>query len=200
MRQAKTLLAAGALLLIVAASGGGASAQTDAGAYVRDLAHKVLAIFDNPQVSRERKEQLLYPIAVNAFDVPRIARFALGRFWKDASPQQRDDFTRAFERYMVHFYAGVFDLYHDVDFQIVTVRPEETRTLVRSRIVQHNGRPPVAVDWWVTRSGDTYRIVDVNIEGASQLLALREQFAAVIDQQGGSVAALIAHLREKTER
>lgn len=197
MRNAKFVFAVGALLLIFTSSGWGVSTPA-AGKFVRDLSDKVLAIFNNPQLSRAEKEQQMYPIAVKAFDVPRTARFVLGRFWKDTPAPQRDEFTKAFEHYMVHIYTGQFDLYHDVEFQIAAVRPEDSKTLVRTKILRHDGGPPIAVDWWVAQTGDTERIIDVTVEGVSQLVALREQFAAVIGQHEGSVAALIGHLREKT--
>lgn len=82
---------------------------------------------------------------------------------------------------------------------IISVRPQGTGALLRNSILRHDGRPPIAVDWWVTRDGDSYRLIDVNIEGVSQLVALREQFMAVITQHDGSVAALIEHLREKMQ-
>ena len=140
----------------------------------------------------------MYPLAVKAFDVPRTARFVLGRFWKDMPAAQRDEFTKTFEHYMVHIYTGQFDLYHDVEFQTVYTRPAgETGTLVRTKIIRHDGGPPITVDWWVAKTDAAYRINDVTVEGVSQLIALREQFAEVIDANGGSVAALIDRLREK---
>lgn len=122
----------------------------------------------------------------------------LGQYWKDAPAAQREEFTKTFEHYMVHIYTGQFDLYHDVEFQTVYTRPEgEGGTLVRTKIIRHDGGPPTTVDWWVAETNSAYRILDVMVEGVSQLIALREQFAAVIDAHDGSVAALIDHLREK---
>ena len=199
MRSTRFASALGALLLIFAISPASAAAPTEPGKFVLDLADKVLAIFNNPQLSHAEKEKRMYPVAVQAFDVPRTARFVLSRFWKDTPAQQRDEFTKTFEHYMVHIYSSQFDLYHDVEFQLVYERPRDTaKTLVRTRIIRHDGGPPITVDWWVTKTADTHRIIDVNVEGASQLIALREQFMEVISDHEGSVAALIEHLREKT--
>ncbi len=197
MRSLRLAAFAGVVLLLFISSVWAAPPPTEAGKFVQDLADKVLVIFNDPRLSRTDKEKRLYPLAVGAFDVPRTARFVLGRFWKDASAEQREEFTKAFEHYMVHIYTGQFDLYHDVEFQTVQVRSQETRTLVRTKIIRHDGGPPVAVDWWVTKEGDRFRIIDVNVESVSQLVALREQFAEVIDHEG-SIAALIGHMREKT--
>ena len=199
MKSGKFRLALGALLLIFAVSSGQAAPSLGPGEFVQDLAAKVLAIFKDSHLSRAEKEKRMYPIAVKAFDVPRTARFVLGRFWKDMTARQRDEFTKTFEGYMVHIYTGQFDQYHDVEFQTVYTRPEGTASAhVRTRIVRHDGGPPVTVDWCVRKTGDTYGITDVAVEGVSQLIALREQFAEVIDNHGGGVAYLIDRLREKT--
>lgn len=187
-----------AFLLTFTISPGGAVTAVAPAAFVQDLADKVLAIFNNPELARGEKEKRMYPIAVKAFDVPRTARFVLGRYWKDTPEAEREAFTKTFEHYMVHIYTGQFDQYHDVEFKTVYSRPEgETATLVRTRIIRHDGGPPITVDWWLRSSGETYKIIDVMVEGVSQLVALRDQFAAVITDHGGSVPALTEHLREK---
>jgi phospholipid transport system substrate-binding protein len=200
MRAVTYRLVLGALFLVMAVAPGwpAPSVEAGAGTFVEDLAAKVLAIFNDPNLSRDQKEDRMRPIAVKAFDVPRTARFVLGRYWKDMPAAQRADFTKTFEHYMVHIYTGQFDLYHDVEFRTVYTRPEgEAGTLVRTKIIRHDGGPPITVDWWVANAGAAHRISDVTVEGVSQLIALREQFASVIDAHGGSVTALIDHLREK---
>lgn len=199
MRASKFRLVLAAFLLIFAISPARADTSTDARVFVEDLAAKVLAIFKNSHLSRAEKEKRMYPIAVKAFDVPRTARFVMGRFWKDMTVPQRDEFTKTFENYMVHIYTGQFDQYHDVEFQTVYARSEGTAVAhVRTRIIRHDGGPPITVDWWLRKTGDSFGITDVAVEGVSQLIALREQFAEVVDNHGGSVAYLIERLREKT--
>lgn len=186
------------LALLFGASPSYPATQTEAGKFVQNVADTVLAIFNNPKLSRANKEAQMYPIAVKSFDVPRTARFVLGRFWKDTPAKQREEFEKTFEHYMVHIYTGQFDQYHDVDFRVTSEKPSDaTRTLVRTRITRHDGGPPLTVDWWVVQTGNTHKIIDVSVEGVSQLLVLRDQFIAVIENHDNSVAALIEHLREK---
>lgn len=198
MQFKKLIVTLGAIFILVSTSIGNAAAPTGAGPFVQNLADRVLATFNNPQFSLADKEQRMYAIAVASFDVPRSARFVLGRYWQGTTAQERTEFQASFEHYMVHIYASQFDLYHDVDFKVISTRPEtETRSVVRTKITRHDGRPPIMVDWWVDRVGDGYKILDVNVEGVSQLITLREQFAEVIIHHDGSVAALIAQLRAK---
>ena len=50
----------------------------------------------------------------------------------------------------------------------------------------------------MTKSGDSYKIADVTVEGVSMALTERQEFAAVIQRGGGQVDALLKLLREKT--
>ncbi|SRR5579875_410719 len=198
MRFNKTILALGALFILLSTPIGHAAPPTGAGAFVQTLADRVLTIFNNPQFTAAEKERRMNAIAVESFNVPRSARFVLGRYWKDTPERQRSEFTAVFEHYVVHIYSSQFNLYHDVDFTVTSVRAEDaTRSLVRTRITRHDGRPPITVDWWVDKAGGAYKVIDVSVEGVSQLIALREQFAEVIIHHDNSVAALIQHLREK---
>jgi phospholipid transport system substrate-binding protein len=199
MRQARWAFVAAAVFLAFTVSAR-AAAPDGAAAFVQDLAGKVLAIFNDSHLTRAEKEQKMYPVAVGAFDVPRTARFVLGRFWKTTPAPLREQFVKTFETYMVHVYAGQFEVYHDVAFKLVSVRPSDTATLVRTQIIRRDGGPPTEVDWWIAKEADGYRVADVTVEGVSQLVALRDEFTSVIDQHNGSVQALIDHLREKIGR
>ena len=132
------------------------------------------------------------------FDVPRSARFSMGRFWKEATPAQRDEFMKVFEHYVVHIYAGQFNLHHDVDFEVMSASPQNEKIwLVRSKATRLDGRPPLAIDWHIAASGNSYKIIDVGVDGVSQLLALRAQFVEVIEHNDNRIDALISALKEK---
>jgi ABC-type transporter MlaC component len=70
--------------------------------------------------------------------------------------------------------------------------------VVESEIVQHDGRAPLRVNWRIATNGETQKITDVTVNGISQVVALREQFAELIERDHRGVAMLIDRLREKT--
>ena len=70
--------------------------------------------------------------------------------------------------------------------------------LVQSRIAQPNGAPPLKVDWRVGKSAKGYKINDVVVEGVSMAVTQRQEFASVIQRNGGQIDALLKLLREKT--
>ena len=58
----------------------------------------------------------------------------------------------------------------------------------------------VRVDWRVRQETDqSWRVVDVVIEGVSMSITQRSEFASVIESKGGTVKALIDTLRQKVQ-
>jgi len=138
-------------------------------------------------------------VAVRDFDVPYSARFVLGPYWRSATENERTEFTKAYEAYVVHVYAGKFRIYHDVEVAVIGERQEsQTHMLVRTKIIRSDGRPPLDVDWHLATTSQPYKIIDVNIGGISQVVTFREQFAVLMERNPGGVAMLTERLREKT--
>ena len=70
---------------------------------------------------------------------------------------------------------------------------------VTSRILRPTGEP-IRIDWRLLRRGESWRIVDVVVEGMSMVLSQRSEYAAVIKGDGGKIEGLLVKLREKTSR
>jgi phospholipid transport system substrate-binding protein len=199
--SAPRLVAAISLLLIVVLFPRPASEAEDAAAsFVAQFGNKVLDAVRVPRTSARELEERLRPLALDAFDVPRIARFVLARHWRGISDAERDQFTRAFENYIVHFYAARFSQYKGESFTVTRSRPLASgAALVRSEITRSGGGPPIKLDWQVDRSAAGYKIFDVSIDGVSQALTYRDEFDAVIERHGGRVSDLIAELEAKVK-
>jgi phospholipid transport system substrate-binding protein len=174
-----------------------AIAADDASGFIKGLVDTAIKALANKQMSEEDRAKEFRALLDQDFDVPRISRFVLGHYWKDASDQERQQFLKLFEEYVVRSYAARFSEYSGETVKIVGSRPEsETTTLVRSEIVRTNGAPPAKVDWRVHKDGAGYKIVDVDVEGVSMILTQREEFSSVIERQGG-VAGLNHELEQK---
>jgi phospholipid transport system substrate-binding protein len=134
------------------------------------------------------------------FDVNRISCFALVRYCRTAPEAQRQEFSKAFEDYIVGVYTARFSQYTGESFKVMGSRPEGSKaTLVTSQIVRTNGAPPVKVDWRVSDTAQGPKITDVTVEGVSMILTQRDEFAAVLQRNNGDLQALINMLKEKTK-
>jgi phospholipid transport system substrate-binding protein len=174
-----------------------AAAANDAASFIAQTGDSVLSLARDRSLPQTQFKQRLHTIADQDFDTPRIAEFVLGRYWRTASPTDRQQFVQAFEDYMVQVYATRFRQYSGANFKVVGQRQQGNTSMVTTEIDQANGQPPAKVIWQVAHTPNGYRITDVEIEGISQALTYRQEFSSVIEQNGGQVSALTQQLRQK---
>ncbi len=185
------------LVLGLGLAGAGASADGDAAGFVNDLVTRALKALDNKQLPSEDRARQFRDLLDHDFDMTRIARFVLGRYWNEAREDEKQQFQKLFEEYVVRAYAQRFSEYSGETVKITGSRPEsETNTLVQSQIIHTNGAPPAKVDWRVRKDGGNFKIVDVDVEGVSMIVTQREEFSSVIQRSGG-IAGLNKTLQEK---
>lgn len=186
-----------------------APAQADprseaAARFVQDLGARAVEILVTPDLRRQETEDRFRALLNEGFDVSYIGRFVLGRYWRSATPEQRQEYLTLFERLIVKVYADRFSEYSGQGLdsretlRILGHRPEgEHDAIVQSQIVRPDG-PPVAVEWRVRERNGQNRIIDVAVEGVSMSVTQRNEFASVIQRGGGSMDALLNALRQRT--
>lgn len=180
------------------AQGRGAAASVpEAGSFISNLADEAIAGVTDTSISDEERVRRFRELLKVKFDVPQIARFVLGRYWRVASPEERDTYTQLFEDYIVQTYASRFREYNNENLKVqnATRNPDGDVMVVSN--IERNG-PPIRVEWKLQADGKTFKIVDVVIEGVSMAVTQRDDFAATIQARGGKVAGLIDALRQKT--
>jgi phospholipid transport system substrate-binding protein len=172
-------------------------AADDAGSFIAETGNSVLSLARDKSLSQDEFKQRLRTITDRDFDMARIAQFVLGRYWRSASDADRQQFVQVFQDYMVHVYATRFRQYSGSQFKVSGQRQEGNTTMVTTEIDRSDGQPPAKVVWQVAKAGNGFRITDVSIEGISQAVTYREEFASVIQQHNGQVSALTEQLRSK---
>lgn len=174
-----------------------AAVSTSPSAFIEGLASKTLKILDQHLPAPEREARFKVLLLEN-FDMPRISRFVLGRYWLAASAQEKEVFQKLLPDYVARSYSNRFANYSGETLKVTASRSAgENTTVVRSRINSPSGGPPINVEWRVVQTGNDFRIVDVAVDGVSLVLTHRDEFAAVIEREGGGVSTLNRLLREK---
>ena len=97
------------------------------------------AIVNDPRRLASLMQQLIVP----HFDTRSMARVALGKYWRQASDDQRDRFASAFRQLLVDDYVAVFSTYSN---QTVEVLPVRSRPRAGLTLAETPGRfcPPVS--------------------------------------------------------
>ena len=168
-------------------------------AFVRMVGMEAIASLTGKQLSDSQREERFRSILNRAFEMKALARFTLGRYWRSATEAQQKEYAGLFEDFIVQAYAARFRDYEGEIFRVGTVRDINDRErLVLSTLALKDGRT-IPVHWRV-RGNSGYRVVDVIVEGVSMAITHRDEFAAIISQNGGKVEGLLAALRKKTGR
>ena len=168
--------------------------------FILMLSEQALDLLKKDTMSQDERESGFRELFATGFDIDRISRFALGRYWRAATPAERDEYRVLFEDFIVKAYSARLGTYEGESFTITdTLARSETDSLVRTVIESPNGSS-IRVDWRVRLNDGEYKIVDVVIEGVSMVITHRSEFASVIQHGGGRVQALIDALRAQAVR
>jgi phospholipid transport system substrate-binding protein len=188
-----------AILVGFAAAPGPARAEATPTAFIQGMADQALGILSNNSMSEQQRTDAFSKLFTQNFDVPTIGRFVLGRYWRTATPTQQSEYLNYFGKYVVAVYADRFSTYKGgVTFKATSAQQTATdTTTVNSIIDRSGGAPPINIGWIVVNQGGQYRVVDVVAENLSMRLTQRDEFASVIERNGGNVQALIDLLKQK---
>jgi phospholipid transport system substrate-binding protein len=183
-----------ALIVLFLAAPRDAAAQ-DARAFIGTLGNEAIQVL-GPSVSPAQRQARFRVLFHDDFDIPGIGQFVLGRYWRTATPQEQQDFLGLFQEYIVRAYSTRLGEYGGEPFRVTGARPNGAETIVTSEIIRPNGSR-IAVDWYLFERGGAHKITDVYVGGVSMKVTQRDEFASVIQRNGGQVGALIAQLRQK---
>lgn len=127
----------------------------------------------------------------------RMTQLATGRYWAQATPEQRANLVREFRVTLVRTYGGAVSAVKDqtaVELRPQRQQPSETDAVVRTVINQARGES-VPIDYRLQKTANGWKIYDVNVLGVWLVDNYRNQFAQQIGQ--GGIDGLIRTLSER---
>ena len=127
----------------------------------------------------------------------RMTASAVGRNWRSATPEQQKRLQEEFKVLLVRSYAGALTQVKEQTVHLKPMRsqPGDTEVVVRTE-VKGKGEP-VQLDYRLEKSGDGWKIYDVNVLG----VWLVEQYRVSFNQEitAGGIDGLIAKLAERNK-
>jgi phospholipid transport system substrate-binding protein len=171
-----------------------------ASALVKDTTDRMLSALQARRSELDRSPQLIFElvdeIVVPKFDFERITRFAVGRFWRDASPKQQQRLIAEFQKVLVRTYAKALLSYSDQEIRFLPLRPgkREGHVTVHTE-VSEQGRSSIPIDYELYLKNGAWKVYDVTIEGVSLVANYRSSFATEIRRNG--IDGLIRALEER---
>jgi phospholipid transport system substrate-binding protein len=171
-----------------------AEAQADPVGFINELGVQAIQVL-GPSVPPTARVQRFRELFASDFDLPRIGRFVLGRYWRVATPEQQQQFLGLLREYLAQAYAGRLAEYAGEKFQALNAQQQGDETVVFSEITRNDGGK-IHVEWHLVNDGG-WKITDAYVAGVSMAVTERDEFGSVIQQGGGQIQYLLDRLRQK---
>jgi phospholipid transport system substrate-binding protein len=168
------------------------AATDDPASIVGDLGTRALAAMRNADTAagQGRFRQLFRQY----FDAEACARSALGPHWQDATAQQRQEYAKRYEDYIVIVYSTLLAHLGGESFTVMGSQPNDEGVIVTSRI---NGVVPIGVDWQLKPTDNGYKVTNLIVSGINMARMQRSDLVSVIQRNSGQMQGLLVALREK---
>ena len=199
MKRLASWIAAWTLSL---AAGLALAAQTPQ-ALVHDTSERMLAkLKEERAVLRTHPERvygLVDQIVLPHFDFDSMSRWVLGKYWRQATPEQQQRFVGEFRTLLVRTYATALAEYKDQKINYLPVRDggKGDDVTVKTEIDSPGGLP-IPLDYSLHRVGDAWKVYDVAVDGLSLVGNYRTSFASEIRASG--LDSLIGKLAERNRQ
>ncbi|KQN64370.1 phospholipid-binding protein MlaC [Erwinia sp. E602] len=181
-----------AMLIVAPVAANAAVDQTNPYKLMNEAAEKTFTRLKNeqpkirkdPNYLRQVVRQELLPYV----QVKYAGALVLGRYYKEATPAQREAYFAAFSDYLTQAYGQALAMYNGQTYQIAPEQPlgDSTIIAIRVTIIDPNGRPPVRLDFqWRknSRTGD-WQAFDMIAEGVSMITTKQNEWSDILRTQG----------------
>ncbi|HET6308229.1 MAG TPA: ABC transporter substrate-binding protein [Rhodopila sp.] len=169
-----------------------------AAAFIKATGDKLVAVVNGPGTASSKRAAMTQILNADV-DVDGIARFCLGRFWRQATAEQQKQYVSLFHEVLVTNITAKLGEYNGVTFTMGRSRMQDDQAVVSTTVVRPNN-PPTAVDWVIANPAGDPRIIDVVAEGTSLRLTQRQDYASYLTHNNNSVDALIAAMRNQVSQ
>ncbi len=147
----------------------------------------------DPQVLKAFVEQEILPYLATE----KMARYAMGKFWRQASDEQKSRFVTAFQEMLLRSYANSLLNLEITAMKVDKVIPAKRGRYQVEQIVQRKGAPETKVVYRVywDKKQQRWKVYDMVVENVSLLLSYRKVFNQQLQEKG--IDAVIRELEEK---
>ena len=127
----------------------------------------------------------------------RMTASAVGRAWRQATPEQQKRLQEEFKTLLVRTYSGALSQVRDQSVAVKPLRanPADTEVIVRTEVIGRGD--PIQLDYRLEKTANGWRIYDLNVLGVWLVETYRSQFAQEINARG--IDGLITALTERNK-
>ena len=190
-------------VLALAAAARGARAQgadpARAAQFIQAAGQELVSALNSNAPIAQRRQQVA-AILRRVVDIEGVGRFILGRWWRQASAAEQQEYMRLFEETLIRNLSARFGEYQGVRFSLGRAQQRAEEDVLVNTVIERPNIAPFSLDWRVGNVNGQPKVVDVIAEGTSLRLTQRSEYSAVIQRNNGQVSALLAAMRNQIQQ
>ena len=165
------------------------SAEKD---FVSNFADSAIDILSDNDTLEGEKNSKFTDLVMSAIDLNLISKFVLSKTWKNATDDQKERYIQAFKNYFINSYANKLDQYSGEQVEVVDAEEAGKYVIVNS-FIYREGTDTLKINlkWRLLNKNSEIKIIDLNIEGISLIIAQREEFQSFLANNEGDLEKLI---------
>jgi phospholipid transport system substrate-binding protein len=142
--------------------------------------------------------QKIDELIVPHMDMVAMSKLVLGKHWRTATPEQRNEFVQEFKNLLIRTYKTSLVSYNDQTVEVLPFRPskepEKTAT-VRSEVIRAGG-PPIPLNYSLRyKPEDGWKVYDIAVEGVSLVTNYRSTFDREV--AAGGMDKLLTSMKQR---
>jgi phospholipid transport system substrate-binding protein len=168
-----------------------------ADAFVQSISDNVMNLLHSSKSDSE-KEKDLTKIFEDTVDIEWIAKFVIGKYWNEITPEQKAEYLTVYREYLIKSYVPMFKKYNNQEILIKNIDSgANSQYSVKTEIKSKEKNEAYTVEYKLKTKDNTYKVRDIIAEGVSLLSTQRSEFGSIIGSEG--IEGLSKKLKEKIE-
>ncbi len=157
--------------------------------FARNFAQVVINIIRDPKTPYMHRQNILRRSFSESVDIDWIAKFVLGRAWKEATDEQRERYVRLYRRFLTESYIKNFAENPEKDIYTIKVvgvydLPQESDKFIVHTDTWLTDNTDLKVDYLVHEVDSHYKVQDIAIENVSLIITHRDEFSRLAATYG----------------
>ena len=173
-----------------------AEKSPEAEAFVMDVSNRVIDILS--YTSTTEKEDAFRTLLNEKANLKRIAAFTLGKYRRQLSPTELQEFQSLFETMITKVYASRLGTYEDQQIIVLGSEKKKKDYLVETELRFQDGSDPIAIVWRMRQEKDgRITLFDLRVLGIWMALEQRETFLSILKNNNEDFDVLLDNLRQQ---
>jgi len=168
--------------------------------FLERTSNQVIKILQEDHELLQKDPERVYKI-IDEYILPHLddvtmAKLAMGKNWKNATKEQKQEFVLEFKDLLVRTYSKSLVEFKDqqINYFPVKLEVDTFKASVKAEVIQPGG-PSIPMAYRVRVKNNAWKVYDIKIDGISLVTSYRGTFTQEIRKSG--IDGLLKYLRDK---